>query len=209
MSDPIYLLIVDDEQFFRDTLENYFSTCEDITVVATADNGAHALQVLEKTMADVVLCDVRMPLLDGVEFTRTVAERNLPCNILALTSFNDDQAMLSMLQSGAFGFLLKNTGRDDIITAVREAAVGETTISPEVATGLRKYLAQPTVSTEGLPVREREVLTLLHRGKSNAGIAEELDVSAVSVKKAVSRLMQRFNVASRLELVATTRLTTP
>ena len=101
MSDPIYLLIVDDEQFFRDTLENYFSTCEDITVVATADNGAHALQVLEKTMADVVLCDVRMPLLDGVEFTRTVAERNLPCNILALTSFNDDQAMLSMLQSGA------------------------------------------------------------------------------------------------------------
>lgn len=205
MPRQINLLIVDDEQFFRDSLADYFSDAPDITVVATAPNGAEALQVLERTTVDVVLCDVRMPLLDGVEFTRAAAERKLPVKVLALASFNDEHAMLGMLQAGAYGFLLKSEGREEIVQAVRTAAAGGTTISPEAATGLRKYLARPVTGTEGLSDRERDVLTLLHVGKTNLEIAEELDLSAVSVKKTVSRLFQHYNVTNRLELVAVTR----
>lgn len=206
MSHPIRILIVDDEPFFRDILEAYFTTCAGITVVDTASNGAQALKSLEKMMVDVVLCDVRMPLLDGVEFTRSVAELHLPCKILALTSFKDDQAMLAMLQAGAFGFLLKGATRKEIHSAVYAAAMGGTTISPEAATGLRKYLSCGIASTEGLSAREQEVLTLLHLGRNNSSIAAELDVSVASVKKTVRHLMQRFNASSRLELVAVTRL---
>lgn len=209
MPSQIHVLIIDDEQFYRDTLTTYLTPCADITVVATAANGAQALHMLEKVMVDVVLCDVRMPLLDGIDFTKTAAAENLPCKILALTSFNDDHAMLNMLRAGAFGFLLKSAAREEIINAIRVAAAGGTTISPEVATSLRKYLAHPPVVTEELPAREQDILTLLHLGKSNAVIAAELNVSTVSVKKAVSRLMQRFTVTSRMELVAVTRSTAP
>lgn len=209
MHDPIYVLIVDDEEFFRETLKTHLSTYEDIAVVATAANGEEALRLLEKAMVDVVLCDVRMPLMDGVVFTKIVAERNLPCKILALTSFNDGQAMLTMLEYGAFGFLIKGVGRADISTAIKAAVAGGTTISPESATKLRNYISRPKFFTETLPDREEEVLKFLHLGKSNRDIADELKISANSVKKAVSRLMQRFNATSRLELVAATRIPRP
>ncbi|ARV66035.1 response regulator transcription factor [Corynebacterium glutamicum] len=206
MLGPIQVLIVDDEPFFINALETYFSTNENINVVATAENGVQALDILSKTIVDVVLCDVCMPLLSGVELMKILAEKKLTCRVLALTSFLDDYAMLSMLQFGAFGFLLKSADRDEIIEAVQSAAMGGTTISPEIATNLRKFLSQPPSSISDLPTRERDVLTLLHLGKSNADIAAELKLSTVSVKKSVSRLMQRFQVSSRLELVASTRL---
>lgn len=205
MSNHIHVLIIDDEHFYRDTLTAYLTPCADITVVAAVENGAQALQMLEKVMVDVVLCDVRMPLLDGIDFTKTAAVENLPCKILALTSFNDDRAMLEMLHAGAVGFILKSAGRHEIINATRAAVTGGMSISAEVAKGLRKYLTPPPIVIKELPERERDVLALLHLGKSNDSIAAALHVSVVSVKKAVSRLMQRFSVSSRMELVTITR----
>lgn len=202
---PLHVLIVDDEEFFRDALRAYLAPHEDILVVATVDNGEEALQVLEKIVVDVVLCDVRMPVMDGLKFTRKVADLHNDCRILALTSFIDDHVMVSMLNAGAHGFLLKTAAREDICAAIIDAANGGTTISPAAATGLKKYLLQPAAVTDSLPLREQDVLALLHAGKSNAAIAEGLEVSASSVKRAVSNLMQRFNAGSRTELIAFTR----
>lgn len=203
---PLNVLIIDDEEFYRDTLTAYLAAYADLTVVAVAENGAQALHILESTPVDVALCDVRMPLFNGVDFTKTATARKLTCKILALTSFNDDRAMLGMLHAGAVGFLLKSADQHEIINAIRAAATGAMSISPEATNNLRKYLTPPPITIEGLPDRERDVLALLHLGKSNDSIAAALHVSVISVKKAVSRLMQRFNVSSRMELVAITRV---
>lgn len=200
------VLIVDDEPFFRETLTAYLKNHEDITVIATANDGVEALEVLEKVSVDVVLCDVRMPHLDGLGFIKEASEKGLACRIVALTTFDDEQSMLGMLTAGAFGFVLKSARSGEIVEAVRTARRGGTTISPESATALCKYVTRfsgPT--TQSLPARERQVLTLLQLGKSNAAIADDLDIAEATVKKAVTRLMQRYDVASRLELVVATR----
>lgn len=202
----INVLIVDDEAFFREALSTYLKNHEDITVIATADDGVKALEVLDKVSVDVVLCDVRMPHLDGLGFIHAVSEKGLSCRVVALTTFDDEQSMLGMLAAGAFGFVLKSARSEEIIDAVRTATRGGTTISPESATALRKYVTRfPPSTTQSLPARERQVLTLLQMGKSNATIADDLGIAETTVKKAVARLMQRYDAASRLELVVATR----
>lgn len=203
--ESIRLLIVDDESFLRRTLEAYFQSAEDITVLGSCDSGYGALEVLDKNVVDVVLSDVRMPRLGGIGLAQKIWEEKIPCRLVALTAFDDEHAMLEMLNFGAFGFVLKSAKPGEIIDAVRSAAHGGTTISPESATALRKYLASfPAADVEKLPARERQVLALLHTGKNNAAIANELEIAETTVKKTVARLLQRYNVGSRLELVVAT-----
>ena len=201
----IRVLIADDELFFIETLEEYLSAFEEIVVVATARNGAQALERLSENSVDVVLCDVRMPIVDGIEFSKAVLERGINCKIIAWTSFNDDRAVLEMIRLGASGFLLKSSEPSKIVEAIRKASIGGTTIDALSATKLRKYLGRFLSYPEELPRRERDVLDLLHLGKSNDAISKELDISMVAVKKAVRRLMERYCASSRLELVAVTR----
>lgn len=201
----IRVLIADDELFFIETLEEYLSAFEGIVVVATARNEAQALEALSENSVDVVLCDVRMPIVDGIEFSKAVLEREINCKIIAWTSFNDDRAVLEMLRLGASGFLLKSSEPSKIVEAIRKASIGGTTIDALSATKLRKYLGRFVSYPEDLPRRERDVLDLLHLGKSNDAISKELDISMVAVKKAVRRLMERYCASSRLELVAVTR----
>lgn len=202
----ISVLIVDDEPFFGEALTRYLEKYEGIKVLGVSEDGVQALDMLQKVMADVVLCDVRMPRMDGVQFAKVVAAEKLPCRVVGLTTFDDERSMLEMLNAGCFGFILKSARPDEIVEAVRGAASGGTTISPQSATRLRRYLVNlPEPSASHLPDREWEVLSLLQKGGSNAAIADELRVSEASVKKAVTRLMQRYDVSSRLELVVTTR----
>lgn len=199
------VLIVDDESFFQRTLEAYFQNAEDITVIASCNSGYEALEVLGQKEVDVVLSDVRMPGLDGIRLLQKIWEEKMAARLVALTTFDDEQAMLEMLNFGAFGFVLKSAKPSEIIDAVRSAAQGGTTISPESATALRKYIASfPMPAVDGLPRRERQVLTLLHTGKNNAAIAKDLEIAETTVKKTVARLMQRYKVGSRLELVVST-----
>lgn len=201
----ITVLIVDDEPFFRETLTAYLQRYDTITVVATASSGREALKILEKVTVDVVLSDVRMPHLDGIGLVQVISERNLSCRLVALTTFDDEQAMLEMLNFGAYGFVLKSARPGEIVEAVRSAAQGGITISPEAATALRKYITHfPVTSMEALPSREHQVLTLLHMGKNNATIANDLAIAETTVKKTVARLLQRYSVCSRLELVVAT-----
>lgn len=205
-SADISVLVVDDELFFRQALTTYLTPHRDITVIATASDGIEALDVLERVAVDVVLSDVRMPRMDGIGLAQEVAARGMESRLVALTTFDEDQAMLGMLSAGAFGFILKSARPDEIVAAVRTAAIGGTTISPQSATSLRKYVTNfygPETST--LPGSERRVLALLQTGKNNAEIADDLAVAETTVKKAVAKLMRRYNVKSRLELVVATR----
>lgn len=202
----ITVLVVDDEPFFREALSVYLNNHDSIAAVAAVCNGIEALETLENMRADVVLSDVRMPHLDGIGLAQEISERGLSCRVVALTTFDDEQAMLEMLNAGAYGFVLKSARPSEIIEAVLSAARGGTTISPESATALRKYIAHfPAESTKKLPPREQQVLTLLHTGKNNAAIANDLVIAETTVKKIIARLLQRYNVSSRLELVVTTR----
>ncbi|WP_080794330.1 response regulator transcription factor [Corynebacterium pacaense] len=203
---PIRVLVVDDEVFFRDSLSAALAASEDISVVGVADNGLQARDFLLSNEAEVVLCDVRMPIMDGVGLTEELSARGALARVIAVTSFNEDQAMLRMLHAGAWGFVLKSARRREIIDAVVAVAAGGTVISPVAASNLRQYLVSPlsTLSVE-LSDRERSVLGLLHQGKSNRQIAGCLGVSEVSVKKTMSGLMRTFDVSSRVRLIAVTR----
>lgn len=182
----VTVLVVDDDPFFQEALQTLLKKYDDITIIATASNGIEALDLLERVTVDVVLSDVRMPHLDGIELVREISERNLPCRVIALTTFDDEQAMLGMLNYGAFGFVLKSSRPVEIAEAVRNAAQGGTTISPESASALRKYITRlsgPLVKS--LPTREQQVLTLLHTGKSNSAIADDLHIAETTVKKSL------------------------
>ncbi|MGD7003325.1 response regulator [Corynebacterium halotolerans] len=202
----ISVLVVDDEQFFRETVTTYLQQHPEITVIATAGDGLEALAVLERVAVDVVLSDVRMPRLDGIGLTQEMSDRALQSRVVGLTTFDDDRAMLGMLSAGAFGFVLKSARPEEIVGAVRTAAAGGTTISPQSATSLRKYVTNCFgPATVALPGSEQRVLALLQTGRSNAEIARELGVAETTVKKSVARLMRRYDVKSRLELVVATR----
>ncbi|MFP7366690.1 response regulator transcription factor [Corynebacterium callunae] len=202
----IKVVVVDDEAFFRDSLASAVLKSKRIKVVKLLGDGLQALEFLESNNVDVVLCDVRMPIMDGVELTQEVSARGLNAKVIAVTSFNNDQAMLKMLHAGAYGFLLKSAPRAEIFHAIISVAAGGTVISPVMASSLRKYLILPiNILAAELNDRERSVLTLLHQGKSNREIADALGVSEISVKKTMSCLMQIFDVSSRVKLIIATR----
>lgn len=190
----ITVLIVDDEPFFRETLVSYLKEYKNITPIAAASDGAEALKILEKIKVKVILSDVRMPNLDGIGLAQEVAIRKPECRIVALTTFEDEEAMVEMLNAGAYGYVLKSSPPKIIVEAILSAAQGGTTISPHSATALRKYLTRLSgPKRDTLPMREHQVLTLLHMGKNNNTIASDLNIAETTVKKTVARLMQSSN----------------
>lgn len=205
----INMVIVDDEEFFRDEMAFMVGTEENISVIATCATVDEALEVLWQSDIDVVLCDVRMPGKNGVEFMRLSRLVPSPPAVVAVTSFNDDVAMVDMLTAGARGFILKSAKRTEIMAAIHSAREGGTTISPSAASRLRQYIIPLEVAVEGLSALDTRVLRLLHLGKSNASIADEMNISGSSAKKSVARLMQTFDASSRLELVFLSRAYTP
>jgi len=201
----IEVLIVDDEEFFREALVEIVKSFEDLTVVGDMSSGATALQFLENNACDVVLCDVRMPHMNGIEFTELSRHLDDPPQVVAVTSFNNDVSMVSMLRAGANGFILKSARRQDIADGIRSAVQGGTSISPDAARYLKKFLRPPvSLESDVVSALDRRVLTELHYGLSNAYISRELGISVPSVKKSVNRLMQVFGASSRLQLVVLT-----
>lgn len=201
----INVMIVDDEEFFRDALEFLVGGEPDISVVSACATADEALEALWRSSVDVVLCDVRMPAKNGVEFTRQSQLLPSPPAVIAVTSFNDDVAMVDMLSVGARGFILKSARKNEIIAAIHSAMAGGTSLSPAAASGLRRHIMPIAAKDEELSPLDSRVLRLLHLGMSNASISEEAGISMSSVKKSVARLMQTFSSASRLELVVRSR----
>ncbi|MGH3355914.1 MAG: response regulator [Nocardioidaceae bacterium] len=206
----IRVLLVDDEPLVRGGFSAILSAADDIETVGEAGNGQEALEQVHKTLPDVVLMDIRMPKLNGLEATRALATDPVTADvkIVILTTFEMDEYVFEALRSGAWGFLLKHCSPADLIEAVRVSAAGDAILSPSVTRRLvAEYArrAKPPRSNhryrDDLTDREREVVTLVAHGMDNDAIAHHLFLSVATVRSHVSRAMTKLDVRNRAQLV--------
>jgi len=211
LPDVIRVLIVDDDPLVRAGLSMILNGVSDVTVVGEAADGTEVLSAVRAHSPDVVLMDIRMPRMDGIE--ATAALRKLPNapEVLVLTTFDADEHVLGALRAGASGFLLKDTPPAEIVAAIRRVAAGEATLSPSVT---RRLIAHVTAATDDsdrrraearrrldtLTEREREGALALARGCSNAEIAQQTFMSVATVKTYVSRLLTKLDLNNRVQV---------
>lgn len=196
----IAVLLVDDHTVVRQGLRALLASEEDIEVVGEAENGRQAVALVRKTPPDVVVMDVAMPLLNGLEATRQILKILPRCKILVLTSYGDDECVQQLMQAGAVGYLIKQTAANDLLKAIREVQRGNAFFSPSIAKRLRDQCREafttghtPKRSLE-LTSREAEVLQLIAEGFSNKQIAAELCISIKTVEKHRQQVMNKLNI---------------
>lgn len=200
----IRVLICDDQDVVCEGLRVILSTDPEITVVATAFDGAQAVDLVEKFHPDVVLMDLKMPVMNGVQATRLICERFSPTRVLILTTFDADDWVFDAVRAGAAGYLLKDSPRETLIQAVKDTAEGKSPVDPAVAGKLLSAVARQTPTKQSnlmqlLSERERQVLALIARGYSNGEIAAALFLSEGTVRNYVSAIFTRLGVADRTQ----------
>ncbi|MEY9855509.1 DNA-binding NarL/FixJ family response regulator [Catenulispora sp. GAS73] len=206
----IRVLVADDQALVRGSFSLLVDSAPDLSSVGQAATGAEAVELAEREHPDVVLMDIRMPGMDGIEATRriTAASPTPPIRVLILTTFNIDEYVFTALRAGASGFLLKDTPPADLLAAIRVVAAGEALLSPSVTRRLiEEFTRRPEPSRRPLGVledttdREREVLTLVGLGMSNDEIAAHLHVSLSTAKTHIGRLLMKLDARDRAQLV--------
>jgi NarL family two-component system response regulator LiaR len=199
---PIRVVIVDDHAMLRRGLRFFLRGFDDLELVGEATSGKEAFDLCSQVEPDVVLMDMVMPDLDGAEATRILRERHPKVQVIALTSFQEEDLVERALQAGAIGYLLKNVAADDLAQAIREAHAGKSTLAPEATEVLIQATRQKASPADyGLTAREKEVLALLVEGLSNAEIAERLVISVPTAKFHVRGILSKLGVSSRTEAV--------
>jgi DNA-binding NarL/FixJ family response regulator len=209
----IRVVVIDDQAVIRTGLRTMLEHETDLTIVGEAGNGAEAVDLVARARPDVVLMDVRMPEVDGIEATRRIlAGATSPPAVLVLTTFDDDEYVFGALRAGAAGFLLKDAGPDVLVAAVRTVAAGDALVDPAVTRRLVERWVTLEASSAPAPrpvpaavgtlsAREREILVGLARGRTNRELAEDLIVSEATVKTHVSNLLTKLGVRSRVQAV--------
>jgi DNA-binding NarL/FixJ family response regulator len=198
----IRLLIADDHAVVRQGLRTFLELQEGIEVVAEAADGEEAVAAAERTTPDVILLDLVMPRLDGVAAIHRIREVSPASRVIVLTSFFDDGRLFPAVRAGAAGYLLKDVQPQELVRAIRTVHDGNALLAPEVAARVLEEVAgggERPRSSESLTPREREVLALIARGRSNKAIARELAVSEKTVKTHVSNLLGKLGVADRTQ----------
>jgi DNA-binding NarL/FixJ family response regulator len=194
----IRVLITDDHKVVRQGLRGFLELDSELEVVGEAENGEEAMAVARRLEPDVVLMDLLMPVMDGIEATREI-RRELPqVEVVALTSVLEDASVAGAIRAGAIGYLLKTTDADELCEAIKAAAAGQVRLAPEAAARLMHEVRAPD-SPEALTERETEVLELIARGKTNNQIARELFVGEATVKSHVHSILSKLNVSSRTQ----------
>jgi DNA-binding NarL/FixJ family response regulator len=208
MSAPIRVVVADDQELVRAGFCVILGAADGIAVVGEAANGAQAVALAAECQPDVVLMDVRMPELDGLEAARLITARQPAPKVVMLTTFDLDDYVYAALRAGASGFLLKDSPRADLIAAVRAAAAGDALLAPSVTRRLIEAFARRPPETTPSPsqlasvtARERDVLMLIARGRSNAEIAAALFVSEATVKTHVGSLLAKLGLRDRVQAV--------
>lgn len=201
------VLIVDDDMLARHAIADYLGLVADFTAVGAVDTAEAALVHVAERAPDMVLLDVSMPRMDGIEAARRIHELAPQTAIIMLTSFDDDDLLRRALAAGATGYLLKNVRAAQLIVALRAARHGMPAMSPELLSSLRLQAPQPGAPVELPPLtrRETEVLEHLYAGRSNAQVAAAMSLSLSTVKMHVHTLMTKFGTQSRLETIARAR----
>ena len=205
----IRVLLVDDQQLVRTGFRMILADEEGIEVVGEAANGAEAMDAVAEVGPDVVVMDIRMPVMDGIDATRQLADRQDAPRVLVLTTFDADEQVVEALRAGASGFLLKDVAPSDFVKAIRIVASGEALIAPSVTRRLLDRFAKLSVPADEayaerlreLTEREREVLELVAHGLSNREIAERLVLAEPTVKTHVSHLLLKLEMRDRAQLV--------
>jgi DNA-binding NarL/FixJ family response regulator len=205
---PIRVVIVDDQPLVRAGFDMVLSAQPDMTVAGEASNGAEALALLKRTRADVVVMDIRMPVMNGVDATERICALPDAPRVLVLTTFDTDEDAFAALQAGASGFLLKNVPPDELLAAIRVVAGGESVVAPRMTRRLLdRFAGQFAPESESddmlavLTEREREVLELVALGLSNTEIAAKLYVAEATVKTHLGRILTKLGLRDRVQAV--------
>jgi DNA-binding NarL/FixJ family response regulator len=204
----VRVVLADDQPLVRAGLRMLIAGTPGLDVVGEAGTGAQAVQAVRDLHPDVVVMDIRMPGMDGIEATRMITAGPETARVLVLTTFDDDDCVYASLRAGASGFLVKDMALEDILTAIRVVAAGDALIAPGVTRRLIEEFAgrpepapRPRPEIGGITEREREVLTLVGRGLSNGEIAARLYISTATAKAHVARLLAKLGARDRIQLV--------
>jgi len=202
MNDTIRVLIADDHPLVRRGIRSLLSTEPGIEVVGEATDGIEAVEGAAQLRPDVILMDLVMPRLDGIEALRQILAGTPECRILVLTSFATHEQVIPAIRAGALGYLLKNSGPDELLRAIRQVHRGEAALHPGVASQILQELAHPVQrppAPEVLTERETEVLRLVAHGRSNHEIAADLVISVATVRAHVSSILSKLHLGSRTQ----------
>lgn len=203
MQDPITVMIVDDHDMVRQGAAGYLKAQRDIVVVAQAESGEEAVRLAQEHVPDVILMDLIMPGIDGVEATRRIKDLSPRTKIIVLTSYHQDEHIFPALQAGAISYLLKDVKASELVEAIRHAACGEATLHPRVAARLVREFRPDERSKRSpfsvLTDREMEVLQQIALGQTNQAIADELVISMGTVKGHVSNILGKLHLADRTQ----------
>lgn len=198
---PIRVMLVDDHAMVRRGLATFLQAFDDLELAGEAESGETALLLCAKVQPDVILMDMVMPDMNGAAATRAIRQQFPAVQVLALTSFKEEELVKSALEAGAIGYLLKDVSAEDLVKAIRAAHAGRATLSPEAAQALVHAAGQPPAPGSNLTERERVVLALMVEGLNNTQIAGRLVVSPSTIKSHVSNILSKLGVASRTEAV--------
>jgi DNA-binding NarL/FixJ family response regulator len=206
------VLLADDHPLFRHGLIALLHTCTDIEVVGEATSGDEVVSLAHQMQPDVILMDIQMPGINGIEATRRITQANTATHILIITMFEDDASVFTAMRAGARGYILKDAQKDDLLRAIRAVGRGEAIFSPAIATRLIDFFATPrTTLMETQPAfpdlteRERELLDLIAQGKNNNEIAQILVLSPRTVRNYVSNIFSKLQVADRAQAIVRAR----
>ena len=207
----IRILIADDHAIFRDGLRVLLDAAPDMEVVDEAGNGQEAVAKAAARQPDVILMDINMPSLNGIEAARAITRANPQTGVIMLTMLEDDSSLFAAMQAGARGYILKGADKAEVLKTIRAVAAGEALFGPGIANRMMNFFREPPKAEAATPAfpelteREREILTLIAQGHNNAAIAEQLAISAKTVSNHISNIFNKLQVADRAQAIVRAR----